>query len=130
MFVNVSNHPSSLWLKNQRKNAMEYGEIVDVAFPAIYKEYNSSKYDELVEEYLEKILILQPEAVMVQGEFIFTYRLVKELKERSIKVLSSRSERVSKEFKDENDVIHKHSIFEFVGFQEYYMVMFILCILV
>lgn len=119
MFVNVSNHPSSLWLKNQRKSAMEYGEIVDVAFPAIYKEYNSSKYDELVEEFLEKILILQPEAVMVQGEFIFTYRLVKALKERGLKVLSSRSERVSKEFKDENNVIHKHSIFEFVGFQEY-----------
>ena len=33
MFVNFSNHPSSLWSENQRKEAEKYGEIVDLKFP-------------------------------------------------------------------------------------------------
>lgn len=56
MFVNVSNHPSELWLDKQKECASCYGSIVDVAFPAIHKDYDSSKYDELVELYYERIM--------------------------------------------------------------------------
>ena len=53
---------------------------------------------------------------MVQGEFVFTYRLVCKLKGNGNRIVSARSERVCQEFKDKNDVIHKHSIFEFIDF--------------
>ena len=62
---------------------------------------------------------LYPDVVMVQGEFVFTYRLVCKLKASGIRVVSARSERVCQEFKDENNVIHKHSIFEFIDFVDY-----------
>lgn len=119
MFVNVSNHPSELWLEKQKECAMCYGDIVDVAFPAIHKDYDSNKYDELVELYYERIMGLCPDVVMVQGEFVFTYRLVGRLKASGIRVVSARSERVCQEFKDENNVIHKHSLFEFIDFVDY-----------
>lgn len=119
MFVNVSNHPSELWLDKQKECALCYGDIVDVTFPAIHKDYDSNKYDELVELYYERIMGLYPDVVMVQGEFVFTYRLVGKLKASGIRVVSARSERVCQEFKDENNVIHKHSIFEFIDFVNY-----------
>lgn len=119
MFVNVSNHPSELWLDDQKKSAMQYGEVVDLAFPLIYKGYDSIKYDELVESYYERIMDLCPDVVMVQGEFVFTHRLVNTLKKSGVKVVAARSERSSLEYKDENGVIHKQSTFEFIDFVEY-----------
>lgn len=119
MFVNVSNHPSELWLDDQKKSAMQYGEVVDFAFPLIYKGYDRIKYDELVESYYERIMALCPDVVMVQGEFVFTHRLVNKLKKSGVKVVAARSERSSLEYKDENGVIHKQSTFEFIDFVEY-----------
>ena len=73
----------------------------------------------MVELYYERIMGLYPDVVMIQGEFVFTYRLVGKLKASGIRVVSARSERVCQEFKDENNVIHKHSIFEFIDFVDY-----------
>ena len=50
MFVNVSNHPSELWLDKQKECALCYGSIVDVAFPAIHKDYDSNNPSLTVEK--------------------------------------------------------------------------------
>ena len=35
MFINFSNHPSRAWGKTQLNAAMEYGEVIDIPFPAV-----------------------------------------------------------------------------------------------
>ena len=35
MFINFSNHPSEAWGKTQLNAAMEYGEVIDIPFPAV-----------------------------------------------------------------------------------------------
>ena len=35
MFINFSNHPSKAWGKTQLNAAMEYGEVIDIPFPAV-----------------------------------------------------------------------------------------------
>ena len=45
MFVNFSNHPSSLWSENQRKEAEKYGEIVDLKFPSVNPDDSRDKWD-------------------------------------------------------------------------------------
>ena len=57
--------------------------------------------------------------IMVQGEFVFTYRLVCLLKANGYRVLSSCSERRVSEYTDGNGITQSRSEFEFVGFREY-----------
>ena len=35
MFINFSNHPSDAWGEVQLNAAMEYGDVMDVPFPAV-----------------------------------------------------------------------------------------------
>lgn len=126
MFINVSNHVSEKWSKEQREAAEQYGKIVDFNFPNIKPELTSYDIDGLVDKFKEDIILAVtqkfPEenrfAVMVQGEFIFTFRLVTELKKAGIKVVASRSERKVVE-KVENGITKTTSEFKFAGFMEY-----------
>lgn len=118
MFVNLSNHSSNNWSNKQLEEAKRYGEIFDISFPVI--DPNSTKEDiaNLALTYLDKILALNPECVMCQGEFCFTYEMINLLKKENIKVVAACSERktIEKIIDDKNQKI---SIFEFVQFREY-----------
>ena len=35
MFINFTNHPSAQWSAEQKAAAQAYGEVIDLAFPAI-----------------------------------------------------------------------------------------------
>ena len=119
MFLNISNHKSENWSANQTSEAEKYGEIVDIPFPAV-NPIESDKYmDDLVEAYYQKVMEYEKPTVMVQGEFVFTYRLVNQLKQAGIKVVASCSERRVTEEIDENGCTIRRSQFEFVKFREY-----------
>ena len=45
-------------VRQTKKCAMCYESIVNVAFPAIRKDFGSNKYDELVNSYYERIMNL------------------------------------------------------------------------
>ena len=75
--------------------------------------------DKLVSEYLDRILSYDNPTVMLQGEFVFTFRLVTLLKKAGIKVLAGISDRKSFESVDENGKAIKKSEFVFEGFREY-----------
>ena len=79
-FINHTNHPSERWSGEQRKAAQVYGEILDIPFPAVDAEATSAEVATQVEENLEKILVLEPAAVLCQGEFNYTFALVEQLK--------------------------------------------------
>lgn len=70
MFVNFSNHPSSLWSENQRKEAEKYGEIVDLKFPSVNPDDSRDNLIRLAECYIQQILKFKPQCVMCQGEML------------------------------------------------------------
>ena len=119
MFINLSNHTSENWGEFQKKEAIKYGDIIDMPFPAISPYLSSEELDVIVNEYYEKVSKYNSPVVMLQGEFIFTFRLVTKLKNAGIKVVAGRSERVVKETVNENGTAIKRSEFNFVGFMEY-----------
>lgn len=114
VFVNFTNHPSSEWDSRQRKAAEGYGEIVDIQFPMVDPRKGEAYIGELAERCLAEILMMEPAAVLCQGEFCLVYRLVSLLKEKRIPVLAACSRRMV-EMKDGK----KEVFFQFCRFREY-----------
>ena len=119
MFINLSNHPYEKWNQKQLDMAKQYGDIVNIPFPAISPYASSDDIDHLVAEYEKKIKQYDDPVVMLQGEYIFTYRLVSRLKKEDIKVLASCSDRRTIEYIDDEGYTKRESVFEFVEFKEY-----------
>lgn len=119
MFVNLSNHPSMKWSRKQLEEAKKYGEIIDIDFPQIAPNLSEEELEKLVDQYEKKIAVLDEPVVMLQGEYVFTYRLVERLKEAGILVLASCTERKVFERCDEAGKVTKTAVFEFVGFRCY-----------
>lgn len=58
MFINVSNHPSGKWGTDQHRAAAQYGEIVDLPFPAIEPTLDREAVKALAEDYYTRICAL------------------------------------------------------------------------
>jgi len=115
MLLNLSNHPFDSWSEKQKKAALEsYGEVSDMAFPAVDPLCSGDEIESLAHDYLARILALQPQAVHIMGEMTFVFRLVVLLKSKGILCLASTTARIVQE-----SVQKKTSIFEFVQFRTY-----------
>lgn len=119
MFINLSNHPSNGWSKAQIEEAIKYGNIKDIDFPIVPPQATSKEIDNLVTQYFELVVKQNPKAVMLQGEFTFSFRLIVKLKQIGIKVVAACSDRVTHEYVDEAGVTRKNSEFRFIQFREY-----------
>lgn len=120
MFINLSNHPSVRWTQEQYEAAGKYGEVVDIPFPSIEANGTTEYFDEMVEAYVGKVLELDSDpVVMVQGEFVFTFRIVNKLKEKGIICLAAETKREVKEETDAEGNQLKTSVFKFEQFMEY-----------
>ncbi|RMG75791.1 MAG: CRISPR-associated protein [Bacteroidetes bacterium] len=121
MLINISNHPSAYWQKEQLVTAIEnYGEVVDIVFPVISPEWDYCKIVELAKEYLGKVEKLKKNniekvTVHIMGEFTFTYVFVNLLREHQIPAVASTAHRVVDE-----DEFKKTTIFRFIKFREYF----------
>ena len=118
MFLNFTNHSSNNWSVEQVAAAEKYGKILDMSFPSIDPHMTSNAVEVLADKYAKDIYELKPECVMCQGEFCFTYAIVKRLKDMHIKVVAACSERVVEEQITDKET-KKVSIFKFVQFREY-----------
>ncbi len=118
MFINLSNHLSRDFLKEQKMEAEKFGKIIDIPFPSIDATFDLEEVDDLAEEYFQKILQYENPVVMLQGEFVFTYRLLKRLENAGIRVVASCTERKVTEWKEDGKII-KNAEFEFVQFRDY-----------
>ena len=118
MFVNFSNHESSLWPSAQIKAAKEFGEIIDIPFPPIPSESTADEVNAVADEYSERIQKMGPAAVMCQGEFTLAYAVVSKLKTCGMTVVAACSERRTVE-RVVNGVTQKSTVFEFKQFREY-----------
>ncbi len=119
MFINISNHPSIDWKKEQANEAQIYGKIVDISFPNISPQMDTEEMKTIVDEYIRKIEALTVEEnedilIHVMGESVFSFMLVVSLLRRNYKVVASTTERI---VSYEGDV--KRTEFKFVRFREY-----------
>lgn len=116
--INFSNHPSELWGEKQLNAAKIYGEIKDIAFPAINPEACDNQIEELADQYIKEILSLKKEGkitVHIMGELTFTFMVVSQLKAMGIKCIASTSERNAEDMTDGRKI----SDFQFVRFRSY-----------
>lgn len=100
VFINLSNHPSSLWEKPQLMAAHEYGTVEDMPFPVISAKCSEREIDILVQETFDKLMARAVDAqitVHLMGEMTFTFALVAKLKKVGIPVVASCSERRSEQ---------------------------------
>ena len=118
-FINHTNHPSSRWEEGQRRAVGKDRTIIDWPFPSIPADGGEEEVRRLAEENARTILAYRPSAVLVQGEFSYTFALVSILKEAGIPTLSACSERHVSERTDENGETVRESRFAFRRFRTY-----------
>lgn len=121
MFLNFSNHPSEKWSEAQIKEASKYGEIIDISFPSVGADKQSSEILVMASEYVNRILNMttSDDAIMVQGEFTLAYAVIDALLKNGRYVLSACSERIVVEDIGQDGTYKKTASFDFRGFREY-----------
>lgn len=119
IFINHTNHPSGRWSSEQITASKVYGQIVDIPFPLVRADATTAEVRELVREHVEKIMTMEPAAVLCQGEFNYTFALVERLKSLGVKVLAATSERTVQEETMPDGSTQQVSTFRFVQFREY-----------
>lgn len=118
MFLNFSNHPSANWGAEQLAAARQYGEVVDLAFPAVASEASTEQVHEQADCYVAQILQMKPDCVLCQGEFCLSYCVIDRLKKAGVKVVAACSNRETQEI-TEDGATRKVSYFVFRQFREY-----------
>lgn len=118
MFINFSNHPSKNWGGKQLAAAQQYGEVQDMAFPAVASDASTEEVHALADACAEKILRMHPECVLCQGEFCLSYRVIGRLQEAGIRVVAACSNRKVHEVVRQGST-KKISHFVFEQFREY-----------
>ena len=119
MFINLSNHKSDVWSKEQILAANEWGEVVDYPFPNVPAYASETDIAAMAEEVVNELLEKKPKAVMCQGEFTLSYAMINRLKELGISVVAASSERVVEEQMLEDGTVERVSKFRFARFREY-----------
>ena len=115
MLLNLSNHPSVSWSKEQADAAVtQYGSVEDLAFPHIAPDANTEAVAQLAQAYFEKV---DPsvKAVHLMGEMTFVVALVGLLQRAGIAVVCSTTLRTVLEEKDGKKTVQ----FQFVQFRAY-----------
>ena len=121
-FINITNHYSVTWSKEQQEAANEYGEeIIDHGFPGIPPRASSDSLDNEAKNLVNFIINKFGSNIvaLVQGEMTMTYKIVNEFKRRGITCVAATSERTVTEKRQDDGSTKKQTIFKFVGFREY-----------
>lgn len=108
MLINLSNNSFSEWPIKQKLTAeQQFGQIIDLPFPPVLKEFDLDQVIKLVEQYVEKCLVLinkndsyskcnstkaSRNAIHIMGEMTFVYQFVKKMSEQGILCLASTSD--------------------------------------
>lgn len=116
MLINLSNHPSQGWSREQTEAASAYGEIVDMAFPDVNPQWDEREIAAKADEICGRICGMDDvRAVHVAGEPTLVFALVSRLLDRGVRCVSSTTERISQELPDGR----KLSAFRFVRLREF-----------
>jgi len=108
-----------MWSCEQTKAAINFGTIVDLAFPNITPSANEQEIQQIGDDFVSEIVSLSPAAVLCQGEFTLSYYVTHALKKIGITTLCACSERIVVDRCEEEGLLVKTSCFQFVKFREY-----------
>lgn len=118
ILLNISNHFYSDWSEKQKNAAIQFGECIDLQFPAIDPEADKYAISTLADQFIDQISILyNPDKTVVHlmGEMTFLYSLLVRLKRMGYKVIASTTNRIVQQIgKDQKEVR-----FDFIRFREY-----------
>ena len=133
MFINFTNHISTAWSPEQIDAASQFGDIIDIPFPAVPPDASEEDIRILaikscreilwtlrdVEENKEKTKSEESNqsenVVHVMGEMTLTYAIVSRLKDKGITCVASTTKREVTTLPDGSKV----STFKFVRFRQY-----------
>lgn len=118
MLVNLSNHPSMMWAKEQMETALLlYGTVGDCPFPDVEPGWSVEEVERLADDRVNWLLETfgQSIVVHVMGEMTFTYAVVSRLKAKGVVCVASTTERCVYVAADGRKV----SDFRFVQFRQY-----------
>lgn len=118
-FINLTNHPSTKWGADQLAAARQYGNIVDLPFPAVDPEASSDAIKTLADVCIAKVMEYDNPVVLVQGEFTLVFAIVSRLKEMGIKAMAACAAREVVEHNSEDGTTTKSVVFRFCRFREY-----------
>lgn len=119
MFINFTNHPSSVWEFSQTEAAKVFGQIVDMQFPSV-DEYGDERYiAEMVSQYFSKIRELSPNSedtvIHIMGEMTFTCAMVNKLLQNGYTCVASTTRRNVTVLDDGSKKVQ----FQFIRFRRY-----------
>ena len=119
IFINFSNHPSTEWSKEQKEEALTYGEnLIDLPFPNVNPYIDEIAIAQKADEYVLKIKEIAEgkcTTVHIMGEMNLTYLIVQKLIDQNICCVSSTSERNVEILEDGS----KNVFFKFIRFRKY-----------
>lgn len=118
MLINFSNHPLVSWSKEQVEAAKDYGEIIDLSFPAVNPDASHEEIKDLAVDYVGRIISIsknQNVTVHIMGEMTFCFMVVLSLKERGVECIASTSNRNTEVISDSKKITD----FQFVRFRKY-----------
>ncbi len=119
MLINCTNHPYEIWGEAQRKGAGCIGGVLECPFPQIDPRRTTEELRALDGKTAGQIEGMHPEAVLLAGEFSFTFMLADKLLTDGVRVVCSCSGRRTTETRKPDGTVEKTAVFAFEGFRDY-----------
>lgn len=118
VFINLTNHPSSLWSESQLQAAAMYGELIDKPFPQVNPEWDEEQIHVLAESTVKSVIDSYGSdrvVVHLMGEQTLCFAMIQLFQNEGITCIASTSERLVTEIEPGKKVTE----FRFVRFREY-----------
>lgn len=120
MLLNLTNHPSEKWSREQSNAAAErWGSVRDYPFPVVSAQFDEKEIAALAQTVLADACKLHPDAVLCQGEMSLCFALVRLFQKNHIPVVAATSQREVAEKALPDGTTRKEAVFRFVRFREY-----------
>lgn len=119
MLINLSNHPSSMWEKEQIESANSlYGDVFDLPFPMVDPKGDRQYIESLADKYIEKLLAIangENAVVHLMGELTLTFAILNKMINLGFRCVASTTERDVTISEDGT----KNVKFNFIQFRDY-----------
>jgi hypothetical protein len=122
MFVNLSNHPLSIWTGPQldAARALGHGEPLDFpgGFPTVPAHLKHDEVQQLADTIIARVIAAKARAAAVFGEPTLTFALVSRLEALGLPCYAPTTDRTATERRD-GDIVVKSATFEFVQWRRF-----------
>lgn len=115
--INISNHPSEKWSKEQKA---KWSKIIDIPFPNVPADADEIEVMKIASELFGQVAKIMKEDkkikdIMLQGEFMVCYILIKLFRfYDNIRIVIPTTERIVVETNNPDGTTSKTAIFKFV----------------